>query len=212
MRPAVLLFALVASGFCQDPALHPMDQVDKAHRSIFQPPHSKPKIVGEVTSKLAGSAPRRTGPKAERKNYIDQHIFGRMEREGIPYAAMAGDEEFLRRAYLDATGRIPSPDDVLSFVASKNPHKRDELIDRLVDSDAFVDRWTFYFEDLFRAGGRMGSGLNLFHYWVREWLKLDRPYNEVATELLTGTLLRAHGAIVMMPRAAELTIGHGPRA
>jgi len=181
-----LLFALVASGFCQDPALHPMDQVDKAHRSIFQPPPSKPKIVGEVTSKVAGSAPRRAGPKAERRNYIDQHIFGRMEREGIPYAAMAGDEEFLRRAYLDATGRIPSPDDILSFTASKNPTKRDELIDRLVNSDAFVDRWTFYFEDLFRAGGRMGSGLNLFHYWVREWLKLDRPYNEVATELLTG--------------------------
>src|SRR5260370_26086651 len=163
-----------------------MDQVDKANRSIFQPPPSKPKIVGEVTSKLAGSAPRRTGPKAERRNYIDQHIFGRTEREGIPYARMAGDEEFLRRAYLDGTGRIPSPDDVLSFVASKNPHKRDELIDRLVDSEAFVDRWTFYFEDLFRAGGRMGSGLNLFHYWVREWLKLDRPYNQVATELLTG--------------------------
>src|SRR5690349_9038077 len=105
MRPAVLLLTFVASGFCQDPALHPLDQVDQAHRSIFQPPPSKPKIVGEVTSKLASSAPRRTGPEAERKNYIDQHIFGRMERDGIPYAAMAGDEEFLRRANLDATGR-----------------------------------------------------------------------------------------------------------
>src|SRR6266853_2099222 len=145
MKPAILLLAFAASGLCQDPALHPADQVDQAHRSIFQPPPNKPKIVGEVTSKLAGSAPHRTGPRAERKNYIDQHIFGRMEREGIPYAAISGDEEFVRRAYLDATGRIPSPDDVLSFTASKNPHKRDELIDRLVDSDAFVDRWTFYF-------------------------------------------------------------------
>src|SRR2546429_9921259 len=106
MRPAILL-VFAASGFCQDPALHPMDQGDQAHPSIFQPPPSKPKIVGEVTSKLAGSAPRRTGAKAERRNYIDQHIFGRMEREGIPYAAVASDEEFLRRAYLDATGRIP---------------------------------------------------------------------------------------------------------
>ena len=32
----------------------------------------------------------------------------------------------------------------------------------------------------------MGPGLNLFHYWLREWLKLDRPYNEVVTDLLTG--------------------------
>jgi len=40
--------------------------------------------------------------------------------------------------------------------------------------------------DLLRAGQRMGHGLNLFHYWLREWLRLDRPYNEVVTELLTG--------------------------
>ncbi|MGH8246373.1 MAG: DUF1553 domain-containing protein, partial [Gammaproteobacteria bacterium] len=59
-------------------------------------------------------------------------------------------------------------------------------VDRLLASDGFVDKWTYYFEDLFRAGQRMGPGLNLFHYWLREWLKLDRPYNEVVTELLTG--------------------------
>jgi hypothetical protein len=186
MRPAILLLTFAATGICQDPALHPMDQVDQAHRPIFQPPPSKSKVVGEVTSQLAKPAPKRNAPKAEQKNYIDRHIFGRMERDGVPYAGPAADEEFVRRAYLDATGRIPSPDDVLSFTASKNPRKRDDLIDRLVDSEAFIDRWTFYFEDLFRAGGRMGAGLNLFHYWVREWLKLDRPYNEVASELLTG--------------------------
>src|ERR1051326_9169528 len=89
MRP-VILIVFAASAFCQDPALHPMDQVDRAHRSIFQPPPSKPKAVGEVTSKLAGSTPHHLGPKAERSNYIDQHIFGRMEREGIPYARIAG--------------------------------------------------------------------------------------------------------------------------
>ncbi|HTM49935.1 MAG TPA: DUF1553 domain-containing protein [Bryobacteraceae bacterium] len=184
MRPAILLLAFAVSGFGQAPA--PQDPFEESHRSIFQPPADKAKAAGEITSELAKRVPRRGGPKAVRKNYIDQHIFGRMERDGIPYAGRASDEEFLRRAYLDATGRIPSSDDVLSFIASRNPRKRDDLIDRLVDSDAFVDRWTFYFEDLFRAGGRMGSGLNLFHYWVREWLRLDRPYNEVASELLTG--------------------------
>ena len=81
---------------------------------------------------------------------------------------------------------FPSVDDLQTFFASKDPNKRDKLIDKLVSSDAFVDRWAFYFEDLFRAGGRMGSGLNLFHFWIREWLSLDRPYNEVVTDLLTG--------------------------
>ena len=48
------------------------------------------------------------------------------------------------------------------------------------------DRWSFYFEDLFRAGARMGPGLNLFHFWIREWLLLDRPYDQLVTDLLTG--------------------------
>src|ERR1043166_8565224 len=130
MRPAILLLVFAGAGVCQDPALHPQDQVDQAHRSIFQPPPSKPKIVGKVTSELIKSSARRSAPKIERKNYIDQHIFGRMERDGVPHAGLASDEEFVRRAYLDATGRIPSADDVLSFLSSKNPRKRDELIDR----------------------------------------------------------------------------------
>jgi Protein of unknown function (DUF1553)/Protein of unknown function (DUF1549) len=163
------------------------DNVDRAHRPLFQPPPDKAKSASEITAEVRKSAEAAARqPTIARRNYIDQAIFGRMERDGIPHAPLVPDSEFVRRVFLDATGRVPSPDDVLSFLGSRNPEKRDALIDRLVNSEAFVDRWTYYFEDLFRAGGRMGSGLNLFHYWVREWLKLDRPYNEVVTDLLTG--------------------------
>jgi hypothetical protein len=146
------------------------------------------KTASAVTAQLATSLPRQgtTVQKVPIRNYIDQYVFARMTRDKVPHAPLASDEEFARRAWLDATGRIPAVDDLQTFLASKDPDKRDKLIDKLVASDAFVDRWAFYFEDLFRAGGRMGSGLNLFHFWVREWLQLDRPYNEVATDLLTG--------------------------
>ena len=133
-------------------------------------------------------SPARAGAPAPiaRRNFIDQHVFGRMQRDRIPNAPLASDEEFIRRAWLDATGRIPPPDQLAAFLASKDPRKRDKLVDELVSGDAFIDKWTYYFEDLFRAGQRMGSGLNLFHFWLREWLKLDRPYTEVVSELLTG--------------------------
>jgi hypothetical protein len=187
----ILLFALSAVALAQTPGPgdpnRNADDVDRAHRTLFQTPPDKAKIASEVTSGIRqGASGAAAQPPIARRNFIDEHVFGRMQRDGIPHAALATDAEFLRRAFLDATGRVPSPDDVLSFLASRNPNKRDELIDRLVESDGFVDRWTYYFEDLFRAGGRMGGGLNLFHYWLREWLKLDRPYNEVATDLLTG--------------------------
>jgi hypothetical protein len=76
---------------------------------------------------------------------------------------------------LDATGRAPTADEFQSYLASKDPAKREKLIDRLLASDAFVDRWAFCFEDLFRAGGRMGSGLNLFHFWVKGMAATGSP-------------------------------------
>jgi hypothetical protein len=186
-----LFFLLLAApAFSQTPGPgdpnRAADEVDRAHRTLFQKAPDKAKIASEVTSAVSKTGPAAAQAPIARRNFIDQAIFGRMEHDGVPHAPLAGDTEFLRRTFLDATGRVPSSDDVLSFLASKNPNKRDDLIDRLLATDAFVDRWAYYFEDLFRAGGRMGSGLNLFHYWVREWLKLDRPYNEVATDLLTG--------------------------
>ena len=170
----VLLLALLA----QTP------EFEKAHKPLFTPPEQKSKQAAGLT---AAYTPARAGGAAvKRINFIDGHIFGRMKKDGIPHAALSSDEEFARRAWLDATGRIPAPADLELFLNSKDPAKRSKLIDKLLASQAFIDKWTYYFEDLFRAGGRMGSGLNLFHFWLREWLKLDRPVDEVVTDLLTG--------------------------
>lgn len=162
-------------------------EFENAHKPLFTP---APKKSAEAAAMTATYSPARAGAAAAapvaRRNFIDQHVFGRMRRDRVPNAPLAGDEEFVRRAWLDATGRIPPPGQLAAFLASQDPRKRDKLIDDLVASEAFVDKWTYYFEDLFRAGQRMGSGLNLFHFWLREWLKLDRPYTEVVAELLTG--------------------------
>lgn len=177
-RFPIVLAAAVC--FAQDP-------VEQAHKPLFQPPPNKTRNLSDVTAELtARLAPPVPSVKISRRNYIDEHIFGRMERDRVPHAPLASDEEFARRAWLDATGRIPPPDQLTAFLASTDPQKRKQLIDRLLDSPEFLDRWAFYFEDLFRAGGRMGAGVNLFHFWIREWLRLDRPYNEVVTDLLTG--------------------------
>lgn len=183
--PAVIM--AVGNCLAQDPNQH-LDDVEKAHLPLLQPAVSKSAIAGKLTAELAASLPKQGSSlgKTPIRTYIDQYLFARMQRDKIPHAAVAGDGEFARRAWLDATGRIPSADDLQTFLASKDPEKRGKLVDKLTESEAFVDRWAFYFEDLFRAGGRMGSGLNLFHFWIREWLTLDRPYNDVVTDLLTG--------------------------
>lgn len=168
-------------------AIHAQDVVDDAHRALFQSAPDLKQAAAAITAQVAPGAGKRSPvQKIARRNFIDEHVFGRMEKDGVPHAPIASDEEFARRAWLDATGRIPPYDQLGAFLADKDLEKRVKLVDRLIASPGFIDKWTYYFEDLFRAGGRMGAGLNLFHYWVREWLRLDRPYNEVVTDLLTG--------------------------
>ncbi|MBY0503300.1 MAG: DUF1549 and DUF1553 domain-containing protein [Bryobacteraceae bacterium] len=177
MRNSVLFFSSLLLG--QTPEL------ERAHAPMIEPPVQKAKSVAEMTARYSPARAEKSAPVPHR-NFIDEQIFGRMKKDGIPHAPLAGDEQFARRVWLDATGRIPPIGELAAFVADRDPKKRAKLIDQLTNSEAFIDKWAYYFSDLFRAGGRMGSGLNLFNYWLREWLKLDRPYNEVVTDLLTG--------------------------
>ena len=162
-------------------------RMERAHRAAERAGRAAADIAGALTEQAADIRPRADaapGP-IPRRNFIDDRIFGRIEKDGIPHAPLAGDREFIRRAYLDATGRIPRIEDLAAFLSDADPDKRDKLIDRLTASDEFVTRWSYYFEDLFRAGNRMGFGKNLFHYWIEEWLRLDRSYADVVADLLT---------------------------
>jgi len=122
-----------------------------------------------------------------RKNFVDEHIFGKMDRDKIPHAPLAGDEEFLRRAYLDATGLLPTPEEARSFIKDTDPNKRDKLIDSLIGSEAFTDEWAYHYGELLR------TRLAPFHTWTKQWLKVDRPYNEVFADLVTPTTKNAKG-------------------
>ena len=174
-------------------------------KSTKHPPDPKgsPRAdLDEATSKLAAQFPRLGGPPIgpiPRNNYIDDYIFGKMERDNIPHAQLSSDEEFLRRVFLDITGRLPEPDRVRSFVEESDPDKRNKLVDELTDAKVdpggyhpsfpYLDRWTYFFSDLFRnASAELGvKGRNLFWDYIHTALLLRVPYNELVTEMLTAT-------------------------
>src|SRR3989442_855739 len=87
---------------------------------------------------------------AQDNNFIDELAFGRMARDGVPHAPLSSDSEFLRRVYLDLIGRIPSAEQARQFLADSAADKRYKLIDNLTSGEAFADRWTYWFGDLFR--------------------------------------------------------------
>ncbi|MEJ5369556.1 MAG: DUF1549 domain-containing protein [Bryobacteraceae bacterium] len=125
------------------------------------------------------------------KNFIDEEIFGRLRAEGVPAAPVSSDEEFLRRVSLDLTGRIPSADEIRAFEADADPAKRDKLIERLLGSDAWLDKWSLWLGDLLQNAAtaqnrsQQINGRNAFYLWIRNALKEDKSWRDIATELLT---------------------------
>ncbi len=158
-----------------------------AHAALTQP--SKKPDPGALTARVAAVLPG--GPvasgKVRRVNYIDQQIFGKMERDGIAHAPLATDGEFFRRVHLDLTGRIPAAAEVTAFLNDTNPNKRNLLIDKLLASEAFVEKWSYFFMDLFRANGKMARGVQLFHYWLKEAIRSDRPYDDLVRSIIASS-------------------------
>src|SRR5437667_910752 len=153
------------------------DDFEKAHQGVFGTQPDKAAEASRLTATFAGQ-PSAASQNVPIKNYIDEYIFGRMERDKVPHAPLAGDNEFVRRVYLDATGLLPTPAQVRDFVANTDPNKRDKLIDSLIGSDDFADQWAWFWSDLFQVRN------DSFAHWFKQNLKVDRPYNEIFGDLV----------------------------
>jgi len=182
----LLCFGLACAAYSQTLTPEARERMERAHQALEADPPSAREVAEKVTVKAAALRPASAAAgMVPKRNFIDEALFAKMERDGVPHAGLASDREFLRRVYLDVVGRIPTLEETLAFERDSSLEKRDRLIDELIDSEEFVERWSYYFEDLFRAGNRMGHGKNLFHFWIEEWLRLDRPYADVVADLLS---------------------------
>ena len=108
-----------------------------------------------------------------------------MEQDSVPHASLATDGEFFRRARLDLTGRPPSPEEIRDFLADSSPDKREHLIDRLVGTPEFVDKWAYFIMDTLRLSWR-AKGYKLFHYYLKQSLAADRPYDDLARSIISS--------------------------
>ena len=132
-------------------------------------------------------------PITPRKNFIDEYIFGRMERDGIVPAPIADDQTFLRRLYLDLTGRPPSADLARSFPNDSNTAKRAQMVDALIGSPEFISKWTMYFGDLYKNNSnatnvvRYFQGRDAFYNYLKDSLTQNKSYYQIAWELIAST-------------------------
>jgi hypothetical protein len=139
------------------------------------------------------------------KNFIDTLINAKLKQLQILPSELCSDEEFLRRAYLDATGRLPSVEETQAFLTDATPDKRDRLVDVLVDSDDYASFWTLMTGDILRSNAKKlnPTGVQKFRLWIYESIRNDKPLNLFARELLTASGSAYHNPAANYWRASR---------
>lgn len=121
-------------------------------------------------------------------NYIDRHVFAKLRSLRMNPSELASDSVFLRRAFLDALGVLPTADEARDFLADGRPDKRARLIDQLLQRPEFADWWALKWSDLLRNEEKVldAKGVANFHHWIRQSIADGKPLDRFARELITA--------------------------
>ena len=124
-------------------------------------------------------------------NGIDKCTLTDWKRHKIPVGKMCSDAVFLRRVYIDLIGTMPKYKETVAFLNSKDPNKREKLVDQLLQRDEFADYWSLKWCDILRVKSEFPINLwpnavQAYHHWIREAVRNNMPYDRFARELLTA--------------------------
>lgn len=137
---------------------------------------------------LPGAVDEKVYAELPQKNFIDGLVWAKLKELGVLPSAPAGDGTFLRRAYLDVIGRLPTPDEARAFLADPSPSKREVLIDRLLARDEYADFWANKWADLLRPNAyRVGIKATFsLDAWLRDAFRQNLPYDQFVRSLVTA--------------------------
>jgi len=128
---------------------------------------------------------------------LDRFVLAALEANGLSPVDEADKRTFLRRATFDLLGLPPTPEDVAAFLADDSPLAHERLIDRLLESPHYGERWARHWLDVARYGEDQAHTFqartypNGYRYrdWVVEAFSADMPYDQFVVEQIAGDLL-----------------------
>ncbi len=167
--------------------------------------------VCNVLIPLPTTVPAEVYQRLPRRNFIDGHVWAKLQKLNITPSESAGDATFHRRAFLDVIGRLPTPEETRKFLADTDPKKREQLIDRLLDRPEYADFWANKWTDLLRPNPYhvgMKATYNI-DQWLRASFRKNTPYDQFVRELIAakGSTFRDGNVVMYRDRRdpAELT-------
>ncbi|GIW79730.1 MAG: surface protein [Gemmatales bacterium] len=141
-------------------------------------------------------------------NFVDTLTFAKLKMLNIQPSELCTDEEFIRRAYLDLCGILPTAEEVRKFLANKDSDKRAQLIDALLERPEYADFWTLKWCDVLRSSRKsiQVKGVHVYQQWLRNHLIANTRFDQIVTELLT-----ASGSTFSNPPANYYRISRDPQ-
>ena len=145
--------------------------------------------ANRIASPLPNAVDAKVFAAAPRNSFIDDLVLKKLESLHIPPSPSCDDAEFIRRAYLDAAGILPTPDETKKFLADPSPDKRAKLIDALLERPEFVDYWAHKWSDLLLISTRRlpQPAVWAFYQDVRQSVADDKPWDRFARDSLTAS-------------------------
>ena len=146
-------------------------------------------VVATITVPFKDEVPAEVYSGAPRRGFIDEMTLAKLASLRLPPSPRSSDEEFLRRAYLDTIGVLPTVAEVRRFIADGSSTKRDRLIDELLERPEYVDYWAYKWSDVFLVNSRRISRSAVWAYyrWIRQRVAANLPWNEMVQQVLRAT-------------------------
>jgi len=144
--------------------------------------------------------PAGSGPRCGIDSPIDRFIDARLRAEGLAATSPADRLTLIRRATFDLTGLPPSPEEVAAFLADTSPGAFARLVDRLLQSPRYGERWGRHWMDVVRYADTAGDNadypvpeLHLYRDYIIRSFATDKPYDQFVREQLAGDILARQG-------------------
>ncbi|MBL8848453.1 MAG: DUF1553 domain-containing protein, partial [Planctomycetaceae bacterium] len=142
----------------------------------------------QVALPLEGDVSPDAYAQLPRYNFIDEHVWTMLERLKLLPSPAAPEHRFLRRAYIDIIGRVPTVAEARNYLADQADDRRTRLVEQLLQSPEYAENWANKWADLLRPNPYRVGIKNTLNYdaWIREQFRSNVPYDQFVRELLTA--------------------------
>ena len=145
--------------------------------------------LARMTVPYANDVPGEVFATAPRRNFIDDLTLQQLQTLNLRPSPPCDDEAFVRRATLDTIGRLPTIHEREQFLAAPANVRRDQLIERLLAGEDFVDYWTYRWCDMLLINGTRlrPVAVKTYYQWVYDSVRENKPWDKIVREILTAT-------------------------